>query len=104
MLGGYGMPMMGTMRGGQMVVMPMMMGPHWGGGWAANQRALNLSATDVKAQMQRWMNWNGNRHLKVGKVAEKDANTITAEIVTQDNSLVQSFTVDRHSGLYTPSP
>lgn len=104
MMGGYGMPMMGMMRGGQVMMMPMMMGPGWGGGWGANKGALNLSAADVKGQLERWVTWNGNQHLKVGKVVEKDTNTITAEITTQDNSLVQLFTVDRHTGLYSPAP
>jgi len=39
-----------------------------------------------------------NPRLKVGEVKEKDADTITADIVTLDNSLVQRFIVDRHTG------
>lgn len=108
MMGGYSMPMMGMMRGGQMMTMPMMgpmmMGPNccaYPGGTA--QGTLNLSAADVKAQLERWVTWNGNPRLKVGKVAEKDTSTVTAEIVTKDNSVVQSFNVDRHTGLYSPA-
>ena len=29
---------------------------------------------------------------------EKDADTITADVVTKDNSLVDRFIVDRHTG------
>jgi hypothetical protein len=31
-------------------------------------------------------------------VKEKDADTITADVVTKDNSLVDRFIVDRHTG------
>ena len=45
---------------------------------------------------------SGNPHIKVGSVTEKDANTISADIVTTDkDALVQRFNVDRHTGVYT---
>ena len=45
----------------------------------------------------------GNPRLKVGEVKEQDADTIVADIVTKDNSVVQRFTVNRHNGFYRPS-
>jgi hypothetical protein len=39
-----------------------------------------------------------NPNLKLGKVEEKDEDTIVAEIVTNDGSLVDRFEVDRHTG------
>ena len=48
--------------------------------------------------MERWLAWQGNQRLKLGEVKEKDADTITADIVTKDNSLVERFIVDRHTG------
>ena len=45
----------------------------------------------------------GNSLLKVGDVKEQDADTIVADIDTQDNSLVQRFVVNRHTGFYRPS-
>ena len=67
--------------------------------WSAN---LNLSANDVTAYLGRWITMSGNPHIKVGSVTEKDANTITADIVTTDkDALVQRFNVDRHTGVYT---
>ena len=63
-------------------------------------QTLNLSTDDVKGRMERWLNWRGNARLKVGEVKEKDADTITADIVTKDNSLVERFIVDRHNGVY----
>lgn len=66
------------------------------GGFA--QGDLNLSADDVKARMERWLAWRGNPRLKVGDVKEKDDTTITADIVTKDNSLVERFVINRKSG------
>jgi hypothetical protein len=55
----------------------------------------------VKANLERWLSWQGNPRLKVGNVAEKEG-TITADIVTTDNSLVQRLSVDRNSGFVRP--
>jgi hypothetical protein len=62
------------------------------------QPAMNLSSNDVKTYFTNWLTAQGNPHLKLGNVTEKDADTITAEIVTQDGSLAQRFAVDRHTG------
>lgn len=74
-------------------------GPGYGPrtGVQGNQ-TLNLSTDDVKSRMERWLTWQGNPRLKLGEVKEKDADTITADIVTQDNGLVERFIVDRHTG------
>jgi len=94
-------------------------GPGWmhggyGPGWCwrndgyygagrATQPDLNLTVDQVKARMERWLAYQGNPHLKLGDVKEKDANTITADIVTADNSLVQRFVIDRDTGYYRPA-
>jgi hypothetical protein len=44
-----------------------------------------------------------NPNLKVGEVADTDDDTITADIVTQDGSLVRRFMVDRHTGAMRPA-
>ena len=72
-------------------------------GWSAGWRDLNLSTDNVKTYMERWLMWQGNPRLKVGEVKEKDADTIVADIVTKDNSLVQRFVINRHSGYFRPS-
>ena len=69
-------------------------------GWQEKQPGLNLSASDVKTYLDHWVAWTGNRNIKAGHVIEKDERTITADIVTKDNSLVQQFTVDRRTGFY----
>lgn len=74
-------------------------GPGWNTGW----RDLNLSTDNVKAYMERWLASQGNPRLKLGDVKEKDADTITADIVTKDNSLVQRFVINRHNGYFRPS-
>jgi hypothetical protein len=94
---GYGPMGPGMMGYGGMG--PGMMGPYWGGG----QPALNLTVNDVKGNLERWIASTGNPNIKVGNVVEKDANTITADVVTKDNSLVQQFAVDRRTGFYRPT-
>jgi|SRR5581483_553959 len=81
---------------------PGMMGPGMGM-YGAMQPALNLTANDVKVYLERWIAGSGNPNIKVGNVVEKDTSTITADIVTKDNSLVQQFTVDRRIGFYRPA-
>ena len=77
--------------------------PGVGSGWNQSWRDLNLSTDNVKTYMERWLAWQGNPRLKVGDVKEKDADTIVADIVTKDNSLVQRFVINRHRGFFQPS-
>lgn len=102
----------GTMMGpgmmGPGMMGPGMMGPngcpHCGMMWNQRQANLNLSVADVRANLEQWLQWNQNSRLKVGRVVETDADTITADIVTAEgNSLVERYTVDRHSGFYRPA-
>jgi hypothetical protein len=62
------------------------------------QTNLNLTADDVKKRMEHWLEWRDNPRLKLGEVKEKDADTFTVDVVTKDNSLVDRFIVDRHTG------
>jgi hypothetical protein len=108
MMGGYGYGMgPGMMIGPGMMMGPGMMGYGMMGpgmmGWGPQQANFNLSANDVKSYLERWVTMTGNPHLKVGPITEKDANTITADIVTTDkDSLVQRFAVDRRGGFWQP--
>ena len=87
------MPMMGNMMPMMMGSYPMggMMGPMMMGNMMATPQTLsanlNLSANDVTAYLGRWIAMSGNPHIKVGSVTEKDANTITADIVTTDKEM-----------------
>ena len=67
-------------------------------GFRRNTNALNLNADDVKNYVASAIAWDGNPHLKLGAVKERDGNTVTAEIVTKDNSLVEAIAFDRRSG------
>ena len=105
--GGYG-PGMGMMGGGPRGGYgPGMMRGYGPGvtspGWKTAGRDLNLSTDNVKNYFERWLAWQGNPRLKVGDVKEKDADTIVADIVTKDNSLVQRFVVNRRNGYFQPS-
>lgn len=91
--GGYGGPgWMGP--GGMMYGYGGGYGPGWG-----QQTNLNLTVDQVKNNMQQWLARRGNPHVKLGNVAEKNADTITADIVTTDKGdLVDRFAVNRHTG------
>ena len=93
--GGYGPGWMG----------PGMMYGYGGGGWGLQQQGnLNLTVDQVKNNMERWLAANGNPHVKLGNVAVKDADTITADIVTADkDALVQRYDINRHTGFTQPA-
>ena len=100
-MGSNGSGMMGgEMMGGGM------MGMMGGGGARSAMGALfgsrvtpvmNLSVDDVRGYLDVQLKRLNNKRLKVGDVKSDDA-TITADIVTVDNSLVQQLKVDRHTG------
>lgn len=64
--------------------------------------ATPLTVDDVRENMEQHLKWRGNDRLKVGTVSEKDDNTISAEIVTVDDSLVRKIEVDKTTGRFTP--
>ena len=91
--GGYGPGWMG----------PGMMYGYGGGGWGQPQGDLDLTVAQVTTNMQRWLQAMGNPHVRLGNVAAKDANTITADIVTTDkDALVQRYVINRHTGYTQP--
>ena len=61
----------------------------------------NVTVDSVTAFLERRLAWQGNDRLKVGEVSEQDGDTIIAEIVTKDGSLVDRLMFDRHSGRAT---
>ena len=58
---------------------------------------MNLSIEDVRGYLALQLERLSNKRLKLGDL-KSDDKTITADIVTVDNSLVQRLKVDRHSG------
>lgn len=84
----------------------MMMGPGMGYGWGPGMMqppAMDLSVDDVKRMLQYRLAWWRNPNLKLGKVEAKDDDTIVAEIVTKDGSLVRRYAIDRHTGWIQPT-
>ena len=88
---------------------PWMMGPGMMGGYGGRfgfgrgPAQLNLTANDVKTYVERSIAITGNPYIKVGTVTEKDADTITADIVTTDKEgLVERLSVNRHTGFFQP--
>jgi hypothetical protein len=92
MQGGMGRGMMqggmgpGTMQGGMGALFGSRVTP-----------TMNLSAEDVRGYLAVQLDRLNNKRLKVGDIKSEDG-TITADIVTIDNSLVQRLKVDRHTG------
>ncbi len=58
---------------------------------------MNLSVDDVRAYLDVQLDRLHNARLKIGNVSA-EGGTITADIVTVDNSLVQRLKVNRHTG------
>jgi len=96
---GYGMgPWMMGPGGYGLGMAPWMLGPYGG-----SRAPSNLSVDDVKNYFARSLTFQGNPHVKLGNVTEKDADTINADIVTTDKEgLVQRFAVNRHNGFIQP--
>jgi hypothetical protein len=95
----------GDMMHGGMMQGSMMRNGMMGGGMGAlfGSRVtpvMNLSVEDVRAYLASRLERFGSKRLKVGDVKSDDA-TITTDIVTVDNSLVQRLKVDRHTGAIT---
>jgi hypothetical protein len=106
MTGQMGPGMMGQMPG-MMGQMPGMMGQGMRG-WSGLVGGrvvpmMQLSTDDVRGFFELHLAALGNERLKVGKVEALDNETISAEIVTVDESLVESFEVDRHTGMISPT-
>lgn len=72
----------------------MMMGPGYGPMGQGTELSIDQVRNFLEANLQR----AGNPRLKIGSVKEKDKETIVAEIVTVDNSLVARYEIDRRSG------
>jgi hypothetical protein len=95
--------MVGMMQGGQNMMGSGIMGPEMmRGGMSAlfGSRVvptINLSVDDVRGYLAAHLGRLGNKRLKIGNV-NADGGSITAEIVTVDNSLVLGMIVDRSTG------
>tara|TARA_B100000965_G_scaffold205911_1_gene171921 strand:+ start:196 stop:786 length:591 start_codon:yes stop_codon:yes gene_type:complete len=104
--GGYqgGMPMMGPgMMGAGMMGPGMMSGcGHGMGMGGAQPLRSDLTADEVEHMMEHRVAWANNPNLKVGTVKATDDDTIEADIVTKDGSLVRKFKIDRHTGRMQP--
>ena len=64
-------------------------------------RIEHLSVADVRHFLDHHLGVGGNKRLRVGAVEAADDATTTAVIETVEGSLVQRFSVDRHTGRLT---
>lgn len=104
----HGMMRQGAMHGagsgghGMMGARYMGKGRHMGGAMGRGHMRVtpvqHLGIDDVSHFFRHRLERRGNDRLKLGAVKQKGEDTISAEIVTVDGSLVRTFEVDRHSG------
>ena len=105
--GGMNCPMMGgMMQGRQSMMGPGRVRPEMIRGGAGSMSLLfgsrvvptmNLSVEDVRGYLTAQLDRLGNKRLKIGNI-NAEGGSVTAEIVTVDNSLVQRMKVDRSTG------
>ena len=101
---GHGMMGQGMGHGmmGQGIGHGMMGGGTMPGGQGTTGRVtpdVHVTVEDARHFFGHQLTAWGNQRLKLGKVGEKDEDTITADIVTLDDSLVQRYAIDRHTGV-----
>ena len=101
---GHGMMGQGMGHGmmGQGIGHGMMGGDTMPGGQGTTGRVtpdVHVTVEDARHFFGHQLTAWGNQRLKLGKVGEKDEDTITADIVTLDDSLVQRYAIDRHTGV-----
>lgn len=93
--------MMQGMMSGMMGRQGMRMGPGMMMGRRMTDR--ELDASEVERILSGMLAWHGNKRLKVGKVEEKDDDSVIAEIQTVDGSLVAKLAVNRKTGAMSHS-
>jgi hypothetical protein len=62
--------------------------------------AEGITVERTRAMLEGVLAWHGNPRLKLGTVEEQDDDTIVAEILTVDDSLVQRLAIDRATGTF----
>lgn len=67
-----------------------------------NDVDLQLTTERVKDIMEGRLAWRGNDNLKVGDVSTDKEGNIIAQIITKDNSLVETFKIDPKTGGHFP--
>lgn len=95
--------MMCPMMAGEMGQQPGMMGGMMGQGRGAVGLGVvtpirSVSVDDVRDHFERLLQAQGNPRVKLGEIKDADKDTIVAEIVTTEGSLVDRFNVNRRSG------
>lgn len=102
---GPGMMMNPGMMGPGMMNQGMMMGGGMGScGMMGGTSSAPLTVDQVKQNLGQWLAWQGNPRIKLGAVVEQKDGTITADITTQEDSLVQKLVIDKAHGWMRQAP
>jgi hypothetical protein len=62
--------------------------------------AEGITVERARTMLEGVLAWHGNPRLKLGTVEEQNDDTIVAEILTVDDSLVQRLAIDRATGTF----
>ncbi|SCA56945.1 exported hypothetical protein [Candidatus Terasakiella magnetica] len=92
----------GHMHRGEHMGMGFMGGKHMARFMKDGDFDLKLTPERVKEIMEGKLAWRGNDNLKVGEVTLDKDGKIIAQLVTKDNSLVETFVVDPKTGFKGP--
>jgi hypothetical protein len=76
----------------------MMRGRGVGPGLLYGPPAEGITVERTRTMLEGALAWHGNPRLKLGTVEEQNEDTIVAEILTVDDSLVQRLAIDRATG------
>jgi hypothetical protein len=100
--GEYTQMMRGNHGGGMGSPMGIMGGGRHGRFMQGGDVDLKLTTERVKDIMAGQLAWRGNPNVKVGEVTLDKDGQILAQLVTKDNSLIDTFKVDPKTGERTP--
>lgn len=78
----------------------MMRGRGMGPALLYGPAAEGITVERARSMLEGVLAWHGNPLLKLGRVEEQSEDTIVAEILTVDDSLVQRLAIDRATGAF----
>lgn len=76
---------------------PQLKGPGYGSGSVAITPGKSLDRSEAKTMFENYLRSQNNPNLKLGRI-EKDGGFFKADILNQNNSLVDTILIDRKTG------
>jgi hypothetical protein len=73
-------------------------GPGYGSGSVAIAPGKSLDRSEAKTMFENYLRSQNNPNLKLGRIEEEEGGFFKADILNQDNSLVDTILIDRKTG------